>query len=229
MNTPDQRKPQQLPLAFEHAPASGRDDLVVSDPVSAAAGIIDRWPDWPSPVVVITGPAGSGKSHLASVWQNKSGANLIFGEETTDAVTLAGQGPVLFEDADRQPLDETALFHVINQVRSSGTSLLITARGWPLSWGMTLPDLISRLKAATVVEIGPPDDTLLTQILFKLFSDRQLLIDDKLIAYIVSRMERSLASAQEIVERLDHLALSRGVKVSRALAGQVLGEMAGDG
>lgn len=225
MNTPDQRKPQQLPLAFEHEPASGRDDLVISDPVSAAAGIIDRWPDWPSPVVVITGPAGSGKSHLANVWQQASGARAILDGGPDDAVTLAGQGAVLFEDADSRPFDETLLFHVINQVRSAGTSLLITARGWPISWGVTLPDLVSRLKAATVVEIGAPDDALLTQILFKLFSDRQLLIDEKLAAYIVSRMERSLKSAQEIVERLDHLALARGVKLSRQLAGEVLNEM----
>jgi chromosomal replication initiation ATPase DnaA len=229
MNTQDKRpRPQQLPLTFDHEPASSRDDLVISDPVSAAAGIIDRWPDWPSPVVVITGPAGSGKSHLATVWQRLSGARAIMDGGQGDAVQLAGQGPVLFEDADRQPFDEVTLFHVINTVRSAGTSLLITARGWPLSWGMSLPDLISRLKAATVVEIGPPDDALLTQILFKLFADRQLLIDEKLAAYIVSRMERSLDAAQRLVERLDHLALARGVRLSRALASEVLNEMGDD-
>lgn len=228
MTAPQSKKPQQLPLAFGHEPASGRDDLVISDPVSAAAGIIDRWPDWPSPVVIIVGPAGSGKSHLASVWQRKSGAQPIFDGGPADPVRLAGQYAVLFEDADRLPLDETALFHVINQVRSAGTSLLITARGWPLTWGVTLPDLLSRLKAATLVEIGAPDDLLLTQVLFKLFADRQLLVDEKLIAYIVSRMERSLEAAQGIVERLDRLALARGARVGRALAGEVLNEMGGD-
>ena len=221
-------RPQQLPLVFNHEPASGRDDLVVSDPVSAAASIIDRWPEWPSPVVIITGPAGSGKSHLATVWQQRCGATPIFGDAQADAVALAGQGPVLFEDADRSPIDETALFHVINQVRSAGTSLLITARTWPLSWGVVLPDLVSRLKAATVVEIGPPDDAALTQILFKLFADRQLLVDERLVAYIVSRMERSLEAAQAIVQRLDSLALARGVRISRALAGDVLNEMGRD-
>jgi len=225
MTTPQSKRPQQLPLAFGHEPASGRDDLVVSDPVSAAAGIIDRWPDWPSPVVIIIGPAGSGKSHLASVWQQRSDAQPIFDGGPADPVALAGLHAVLFEDADRLPLDETALFHVINQVRSAGTSLLITARGWPLTWGVTLPDLVSRLKAATTVEIGAPDDLLLTQVLFKLFADRQLLVDEKLVAYIVSRMERSLEAAQDIVERLDRLALARGAKVGRALAGEVLNEM----
>ncbi len=221
-------RPEQLPLTFAHQSASGRDDLVVSDPVSAAAAIVDRWPDWPSPVVIITGPPGSGKSHLAHVWRKKTDAVAIRPLAGGDAVLQAGAGPVLFEDADREAFDEAALFHVINAVRANGTSLLMTSRTWPASWNVTLPDLASRLKAATVVEIGSPDDAALTQILFKLFADRQLLVDDRLVAYIVSRMERSLAAAQAIVERLDHLALARGTKVSRAIAAEVLNDLPGD-
>jgi len=218
-------KPEQLPLEFRHEAARGRDDLVVSDPVSAAASIIDRWPDWASPVIIITGPEGSGKSHLAEVWARMSGAARVHPVAGSDAVTRAGEGPVLVEDADREGFDETELFHLINAVRSAGTSLLITARSWPIAWGVTLPDLASRLKAATTVEIGPPDDLLLHQILFKLFADRQLLADEKVISYIVPRMERSLAAAQAIVERLDRLALARGTRVSRALAAEVLGSL----
>jgi chromosomal replication initiation ATPase DnaA len=218
-------KPEQLPLEFRHEAASGRDDLVISDPVSAAASIIDRWPDWPSPVVIITGPEGAGKSHLAEVWVRKSGAVRVQAVPGSDAVTRAGERPVLVEDADRDGFDETQLFHLINAVRSAGSSLLITARSWPMAWGVTLPDLASRLKAATTVEIGPPDDLLLSQILFKLFADRQLLTDDKIIAYIVPRMERSLAAAQSIVERLDRLALARGTRINRALAAEVLGSL----
>ncbi|MDO6963735.1 DnaA regulatory inactivator HdaA [Rhizobium alvei] len=220
--------PDQLPLAFPVESAAGREDLVVSDPVSAAAAIIDRWPDWPSPVVIITGPQGSGKTHLAQVWQDFSHAVAIHPDGSGEAVPLAGAGPVLFEDADRRGFDETEFFHVINAVRSAGTTLLVTARAWPLSWGVRLPDLSSRLKAATTVEIGPPDDLLLTQIFFKLFADRQLVIDERLVAYMVSRMERSLASAQAIVERLDLLALARGTRITRSLVAEVLDEVAGE-
>ncbi|MBX9455578.1 MAG: hypothetical protein KL863_05860 [Rhizobium sp.] len=223
--TPRAGKPEQLPLEFRHEAARGRDDLVISDPVSAAASIIDRWPEWPSPVVIITGPEGSGKSHLAEVWARRSGAARVRAVAGSDAVTRAGEGPVLIEDADREGFDQTQLFHLINAVRSAGTSLLITARSWPMAWGVTLPDLASRLKAAMTVEIGPPDDLLLGQILVKLFADRQLLADDKVIAYIVPRMERSLAAAQSIVERLDRLALARGTRISRALAAEVLGSL----
>jgi chromosomal replication initiation ATPase DnaA len=222
---PPRRGAEQLPLAFPHEEAGGRDDLVVADPVAAALDIVDRWPDWPSPVVIITGPEGSGKSHLARVWQAASGARAIHPVAGSESVPLAEQGPVLFEDADQRGFDETEFFHVINAVRAHGTSLLVTARAWPMSWSVSLPDLASRLKAATTVEIGPPDDLLLTQILYKLFADRQLLIDDKLAAYIVARMERSLAAAQRIVERLDHLALARGTRITRALAAEVINDI----
>jgi chromosomal replication initiation ATPase DnaA len=228
MTISDKRKPEQLPLAFSHEAARGRDDLVVSDPTSAAASIVDRWPDWPSPVVILVGPPGSGKSHLSDVWRRTADAAIIKPMSGGDAVLKAGESAVLIEDIDRDGFDQTTLFHIINAVRNHSHSLMITARDWPAAWGVTLPDLASRLKAATLVEIGAPDDALLTQVLFKLFADRQLMIDEKLAAYIVSRMERSLAAAQDMVEQLDRLALARGVKISRALAAEVLGGMATD-
>ncbi|OWV76004.1 hypothetical protein ATY77_05385 [Rhizobium sp. R634] len=216
---------EQLSLLFSHDAASGRDDLLISERLAAAVSIVDAWPEWPSPVVVLAGPVGSGKSHLARIWSELSGAVSIHPELGSDAAVAAAAGPVLFEDADRQGFDDNALFHVINSVRENGTSLLITSRLWPMSWPVQLPDLRSRLKAATVVEIGEPDEALLSQVIVKLFADRQLYIDDKLVLYIVNRMERSLNAAQTIVERLDRLALSRGTKITRSLAAEVLNEL----
>ncbi|MBD9371742.1 hypothetical protein IB238_03675 [Rhizobium sp. ARZ01] len=221
---------EQLPLAFQHVPASGREDLLISDPLSAAVTVVDAWPNWPSPVVILAGPVGSGKSHLAAIWQEKSGASEIRPIEGGGAEEAAAAGPVLFEDADRRGFDDRSLFHVINNVRQHGHTLLITTRLWPMSWPVELPDLRSRLKAATVVEIGEPDDELLSQVIVKLFADRQLFVDDRLVAYMVARMERSLDAAQTLVERLDRLALGRGSRITRALAQEVLGNMAeGDG
>lgn len=132
---------------------------------------------------------------------------------------------MLFEDADRRDFDDTELFHVINSVRQNGTTLLMTSRQWPSAWPVALPDLRSRLKAVTVVETGEPDEALLAQVLVKLFADRQLYMDDKLIGYIVNRMERSLDTAQTIVERIDRLALSRGTRITRPLVAEVLNAM----
>lgn len=222
---PRRRGAEQLPLAFIHDAASGRDDLRVSERLEAAVAIVDSWPAWPSPVVILAGPVGSGKSHLASIWREHSGATAIHPVKGSNAAETAASGPVIFEDADRAGFDDTELFHVINSVRENGTSLMITSRLWPISWPVKLPDLISRLKAATTVEIGEPDEELLSQVIVKLFADRQLYIDDKLVLYIVSRMERSLGAAQTIVARLDRLALSRGTRITRGLAAEVLNEL----
>jgi chromosomal replication initiation ATPase DnaA len=216
---------EQLPLAFTHDTASGRDDLLVSDPLQAAVRIIDSWPHWPSPVVVLAGPVGSGKSHLASIWRGKSDAVAIHPTAGSAAAIVAAGSPVIFEDVDRQGFDDAELFHVINSVRENGTSLLMTSRLWPMSWPVALADLRSRLKAATVVDIGEPDEELLSQVIVKLFSDRQLYIDDKLVLYIVNRMERSLNAAQMIVDRLDRLALARGTRITRQLVAEVLNEL----
>ena len=216
---------EQLPLAFGHDPATGRDDLLVAGPLDAAVAMIDAWPHWPAPVVVIAGPVGSGKSHLAAIWREKAGARLIEARPGQGAEEAATRRPVLIEDADRAGFDDRTLFHVINNVRQHGHTLLVTSRLWPMSWPVELADLRSRLKAATVVEIGEPDDGLLSQVIVKLFADRQLFVDDRLVAYIVARMERSLEAAQTLVARLDRLALARGSRITRALAQEVLGEM----
>ncbi|MBN9028270.1 MAG: hypothetical protein BGO05_27095 [Rhizobiales bacterium 63-7] len=225
---PTRKGAEQLPLRFAHDASSSRDDLLVADPLAAAVSLIDDWPRWPSPVVILAGPAGSGKSHLASIWRELSGAADILPRQGEEAPHLAAQGPVIFEDADRIAFDETELFHVINSVRQHGHHLLMTSRLWPMSWPVTLPDLKSRLKAATTVEIGEPDEELLSQVIVKLFADRQLYIDDKLVAYIVQRMERSMEAAQTIVERLDRLALARGTRITRPLAAEVLHSLGND-
>jgi len=220
---PDTR---QLPLEFDHDSASGRDDLIVSDRLSAAVAIVDRWPDWPSPVVILAGPTGSGKSHLAAIWASRVGAKRVaINKPDPMVLETAAQGPVLIEDIDHTGFDETALFHLINAVRENGSAALITSRLWPAGWCVTLPDLASRLKAATVVEIAEPDEDLLAQVMVKLFADRQVVVDDKIIVWLVARMERSLAAARLVVTRLDQLALARGSKITRALAAEVLAEL----
>ncbi len=216
------RRDDQLPLPLGHAPQISRDDLLVSPSLEAAVAIVDGWPQWPSPVVVLVGPPGSGKSHLAAIWAGTSGATAIDLQAGSGAPDIAAHGPVLFEDADRRGFDETTLFHVINSVRQNGTYLLLTARSRPAAWGVVLPDLASRLKAVTVVETSAPDDDLLGQVLMKLFADRQLFPDERLIAYLVARMERSLESAHRVVEEMDRLALARHTRIHRSLAAEVL-------
>lgn len=224
MSIPD--RPRQLPLVLEHAAGVSRDDLIVSQANAEAVALVDRWPDWPSPVVVLAGPAGSGKSHLASIWREISGAaKLDPAALQAAAVEPAGQSPVFIDLVDGVRVDEAGLFHLINTVRAAGMHLLIASRRFPAAWGVALPDLVSRLNAATVVEIGEPDDLLLAGVITKLFADRQIEVDPHVVQYLVRRIERSLVTANRVVEKLDRAALEQKTRITRALAAEVIDAM----
>ncbi|MCO4319719.1 DnaA regulatory inactivator HdaA [Phyllobacterium sp. 21LDTY02-6] len=211
---------RQLPLDLGHEPGFSRDDLIVSSANMAAVDMVDRWPAWISPVVIIAGPTGSGKTHLASVWRAEAAARVV---DPRDIGAAVGEsGPFLIDDIGLGTLDQSGLFHLINSVRQNGSTLLMTSRLWPANWKVTLPDLASRLKAATTVEIGEPDDALLSGVLYKLFADRQIAVDPSVIGFLVSHIERSLSTANRVVERLDRVALEKKSRITRALAASVI-------
>jgi chromosomal replication initiation ATPase DnaA len=217
----------QLAIDLPHRPALGRADFLVSDCNKAALQWIERWPQWPPPALVLHGPAGSGKSHLAGLWRERSGGVLIAGEELAqaDPNELASRRAVALDQAEGAP--EQAMLHLYNCCRERGASLLVVARAAPASWPIALPDLASRLRAAPAVAIAAPDDRLLAAVLVKLFGDRQVRVAPGVIGFVVRRMERSFAAAGALAERLDRIALGAGRPITIALARQALAE-AGD-
>ncbi|WP_075217434.1 hypothetical protein [Mongoliimonas terrestris] len=218
------QRPKQLPLSLPHEAALGRADFLVGEANEEAAALVDAWPDWPASVVLLIGPAGSGKSHLARAFAERSNAPIVRASDLagTDPTALVGRGALVVEDADEPSLDETALFHILNAARGRGASVLITAHSIPSDWGLTLPDLLSRLRAAQPAILGPPDDDLLRRVLVKLFADRQIDLDAGIIDTLLIRMERSFAAANRIVDALDRESLARGRRVTRAMATEIL-------
>jgi chromosomal replication initiation ATPase DnaA len=216
----------QLAIDLPHRPAQGRADFLVSECNAAALHWIERWPQWPAPALVLHGPAGSGKSHLAELWRERSGGVLIAGEAVSksDPNELAFHRAVALDDATRAP--ERALLHLYNCVVEAGASLLIVAREAPANWPIALPDLASRLRAAPSVAIAPPDDRLLAAVLVKLFADRQVRVAPGVIGFLLRRMERSFAAAGALAEGLDRRALGAGRPIGIALARRVLAEAA---
>lgn len=222
-------RPRQLPLELKHGTAFSRDDLIVADCNRQAVDLIDRWPDWSAPVALLAGPTGSGKSHLSSIWCEASGAIKLASPSPGDIdLHQLGNRPLLIDDIGAGRFDENGLFHIINSVLQSGSFLLMTSRHFPAGWSVQLPDLTSRLKAATIVEISEPDEQLLGGVMMKLFADRQITVEAHVISYLVHRIERSLATVMEVVDRLDRAGLENKARISRVLAAEVLGAMEAD-
>jgi len=223
---PKRPPPAQLPLELPVAERLRRDDFLPAPANVAALAMIDRWPDWPSSALLLLGPAGSGKSHLAALWARAADAQALAPDCIFDAHTLAERRPrALLLDALDDVADETALFHLMNFCHENNVSLLMTARSAPSAERIRLPDLLSRLRRAPRIEIGSPDDDLFRAVLEKLFLDRQLSVDPSVIAYLSVRLERSLAAARAFVCELDREALARGRAVTRPLAAEVLGRL----
>ncbi|MGB7285401.1 MAG: DnaA/Hda family protein [Salaquimonas sp.] len=216
------KKSDQIPLVLPVEPSISREDLLESPSNRLAVDLVDRWPDWPSNIVILAGPVGSGKTHLAKVWASFSDATVLSMADLPGHRNIAATGNIVLEDTQAGHLDEETLFHTINQSRAGNTFIMITSRSFPSSWLVELPDLASRLKLAHIVELQEPDDELLSGLIFKLFADRQLEVAPAVIDYLVNRMERSMEVAGAVVDWLDKEALARHRKINRAMASEAL-------
>ena len=189
----------------------------------AAIAWLDRWPDWPGPALVLYGPPGSGKSHLAEVWRRRSGAEVIHAARLAEAPPGARRdaGALVIEGLGGR-IDERALLHLYNGAVERGAHLLLTAAAAPARWPLALPDLASRLRLAPAVALGLPDDALLGALMLKLFADRQIAVAPEVPAYLVPRIERTFAAVAGLVDRLDRAALAEGRPITVPLVRRVL-------
>ncbi len=226
----------QLALDFDHRPSLGGEDFLIAPPNAEAVRWLDAWPDWPGPALVIFGPAGSGKTHLAQVFQAKSNACRVTPADLGESQPPAylGDAPAaILEDADGVcgpggGGPEEAVLHLYNHLAESGRHLMLTAKQPPARWGIGLKDLASRLNTASQAGIGAPDDALIAAVLVKQFADRQLNIDADVISFMLTRMERSFEAARAMVAAIDALALRERRNITVALVRQVLDQTHND-
>ena len=220
----------QIPLDLGLPPAFGREDFVESTCNCAALAAVESWPDWEGNSLAILGPTGSGKTHLAHIFAARSNARFIDPAKPFPDLSSSFSGRALvLEVPDDWTMDETGLFHMLNQARETGKSLLLTARTWPYTWGMALPDLRSRIYAIPTIELFEPDDALLNAVLVKLFADRQLIPDPSVVSFVSRRIERSISAAIDIVDALDREAMSTKRAVTRPMAARLLAAADEDG
>lgn len=214
----------QLHFSFDHRPAMGQEDFLVAPCNEQAVKWIDSWPDWPGPALCLHGPTGCGKTHLAHVWQARSDAVMLetceIAGRTPDDI-LDGATCCILENADGDA-DHPALLHLYNVVSERRGHLLLTAERPPARWSVTLNDLRSRLTAASAVQIGKPDESLVGAVMIKLFADRQIVIGKDVLVYLVMRIERSFEVARQVVDAVDSAALASQRRLTVPLARDVL-------
>jgi len=205
----------------------GRADFYVAPSNATALAMIES-ATWHTPQLVLSGPEGSGKTHLVQIWSELAGAEIVAARDLPDAAIPAlASGPVAVEDVPAIASDTVALkglFHLYNLATQRGHRLVLTGRGSPRHWGLQLPDIQSRIDAAHHVAVEAPDDKLLAAVLGKLFADRQITPKPEVIPYLVARMERSFKAAGKIVGKLDKLSLDEGRTLSRKLAARLVTE-----
>ena len=221
MPSPD-TGPRQLPLDFGHEPSHAEDDFLVGEGNALAHARIMAWPHWPDGITLVVGPAASGKSHLARIFADRSRADVVT-PQTIGAVSAGnGTSAVVVEDVDRLDYDEHDLFHLLNQAMRGERSMLLTARQDVALWPLRTDDVRSRVRRAAIFRLEVSDDIELSQMFVKLFGDRQIKVDPKVIGFVVPRMVRSPEDAAALVELMDRLALAKGSAITRAIASEAL-------
>ena len=212
--------PRQLVLALDHSVSFAREDFLRGPSNAAALTLIERWPDWPDRIVAIIGPEGSGKSHLAAIWAETTGARILSAKllSVSDLPAAFATGALVLEDLEFAGLDERALFHFLNLARENRAFVLITSRSPLSTFPVAIRDLASRMRAVPSVTMTSPDDALLRALIVKLAADRQISVDEALVNYLANRIERSFVAARAAIDRLDEEAMRQHRPVTRALA-----------
>jgi len=234
---------KQIPLEIGHDIAMGRDDFLISQGSlisrgnAEAVAWIDKWPNWSSSALVIYGPESCGKTHLLHVWKERVEEEaqidvlLIQARELTrkfiesiiDEIQYIAVDDI--EKAFGNPDLEQNLFHLYNILKERQGYLLLSSSQKQVDWDIGLADLSSRLRSVTAVEICPPEEDLLMAVLVKLFSDRQIRINHDVVAFVITRVPRSFALINDIVDKVDKAALSMKRPVSVPLVRDVMKEM----
>jgi chromosomal replication initiation ATPase DnaA len=222
--------PRQLTFPLDMAAKFTAEDFLVAPANAAAHAAITAWPDWPAHGLLLSGPPGSGKSHLAAIWAERAGAPVVdAGSLTPEMISDLNAGAAIaVENIDFPDASEKILFHFMNAVKEQALWVLMTASQVPSLVWPKLPDLASRLRQLPGAVLQPPDDGLVRAVLVKLFDDRQLAVDAEVIDYVARRMERSLGAAREVVAALDEEALALGRRVTKPVASVVLARLTSD-
>lgn len=220
---------RQLVLDLSLGPDYRAESFAISEANASALALVNRWPRWRHGHLLLIGPASSGKTHLTHMWKTRTRATPLDPKTLTQGLKTVGRGASVYLEDCHHGVDQEGLFHLLNRAAGdAGVTVLMTAAKPPLEWGVTLPDLVSRLGAAEMAVLQEPDDALLRQVVEKLFRDRRTPLGAGVIDYLLTHMERSVDFARALTTTLDREALARKKPVTRTLAREVLSDLLKD-
>ena len=209
----------QLILKFPKNLVFKKEDYYVSQSNQEAYDFIVSWPKWIKRIVNIYGPTGSGKTHLASILKNKTRCMQIESKDLKDKIFLEfkTKEALILENLDEK-ISEKLLFSLWNHALQDNKYLLIPSKK-PISlYKFKLKDLKSRVS----IGIKLPDDDLISVIIAKNFSDKQIKVEKKHIDYIIKRIDRSYEKISQFILTLDKYSLKKGTPFSLKLIKEVL-------
>ncbi len=212
----------QYVLPFPHSPQYDAADFLPADCNAEALTFLDHTGDWPLRRLALWGPAGCGKTHLLHLWARRQGAQMVPGASLR---LVPPERALAIDDADAAP--EQPLLHTLNAAAAAGLPVLLTGRDPPARWPVRLPDLASRLRATTVVQIRPADDGLLRALLVRLLLERQMAVSESVQQFLLLHLPRTPGAIREAAARLDHASFATGGRATRAIAAEVLAGMTG--
>jgi chromosomal replication initiation ATPase DnaA len=214
---------KQLLLNLRTIPLMGREDYIVSKTNKEAVTWLDTWPNWPSMGFIVCGPSGSGKSHMAAALKTLSNGLIIEAKDLSENKlnNLSKNKCLIIEDIDRFK-SENLLLHIYNMLTERRHKLMITSNTSIANINFKLPDLKSRLNSMTQINIGLPDDELLTNLIIKQFTDRGVLVEFEAINYLIKRIDRSFESITKLVSTIDASSLEKSKKITIPFIKKVL-------
>lgn len=209
----------QTAMKFNPGHNYSRENFFVSESNYAAHSFVTSWPDWPSHCMIIYGPESCGKTHLANIWAETSDA--VFFNKNQDVSEIAGNRNMVIENIDKD-ISEIELLNCFNIIRENDGYLMLTSRFSPNEYRFGLADLISRLNSALSVQIKEPDERLLKIYMMKHFSDRQIKVNEQVVEFLASRVERSFGAINYIIGKLDNLSLAEKKNITVTFARKII-------
>ena len=213
----------QLLLKFPSKQAYLKEDFYVSSSNNEAFKFIESWPKWIKKTVNIFGPQGSGKTHLISMLKNKTSTIDVDSNQVTDQIFFEFKlKEVLIIENLKENISENLLYTLYNVAQQDNKYFVLTSREPINKFNFKSMDLKSRVNSTTIIGIDLPSDELISVILSKSFSDKQIKVEKKHIDYVIKRIDRSYEKISQFISTIDKYSLKKGSPFSLKLIKEVL-------